>query len=80
MFEFLEWFCDLDYAHKIFVAGNHDNCLYGSKIEGLPNNVHCLYYSGVAIDGVNFFGIPYFAEEDISGLLSKSIAQIQSIF
>ena len=27
--DFLNWFCDLDYANKIFVAGNHDDCLYG---------------------------------------------------
>ena len=25
---FLNWFCDLPYAHKIFIAGNHDDCLY----------------------------------------------------
>ena len=26
--DFLNWFCDLPYAHKIFICGNHDDCLY----------------------------------------------------
>lgn len=28
--DFKEWFCDLPYAHKIFVAGNHDKV--GQKV------------------------------------------------
>ena len=27
--DFLNWFCDLPYKHKIFICGNHDDCLYG---------------------------------------------------
>ena len=27
--DFMNWFCDLDYPHKIFICGNHDDCLYG---------------------------------------------------
>ena len=30
--DFMNWFCDLPYPHKIFICGNHDACLYGSKI------------------------------------------------
>ena len=26
--DFIEWFSGLPYVHKIFIAGNHDNCLY----------------------------------------------------
>ena len=40
--DFIEWFGLLPYKHKIFIAGNHDNCLYGANIEGLPDNVHYL--------------------------------------
>ena len=52
--DFLNWFCDLDYPHKIFVAGNHDDCLYGEQIEGLPKNCHYLCNSGVKIENVKF--------------------------
>lgn len=34
--DFLNWFCDWDYSHKIFVAGNYDDYLYYEQIEGLP--------------------------------------------
>lgn len=40
--DFLNWFCDLPYKHKIFICGNHDDCLYGANIDGLPYNVHQL--------------------------------------
>ena len=33
--DFLNWFCDLPYKHKIFICGNHDDCLYGANIDGL---------------------------------------------
>ena len=29
--DFIEWFCSLPYKHKIFIAGNHDDCLYGAN-------------------------------------------------
>lgn len=25
--DFMEWFCALPYKHKVFIAGNHDDCL-----------------------------------------------------
>ena len=31
--DFIEWFCSLPYKHKIFIAGNHDDCLYGANID-----------------------------------------------
>ncbi len=58
--DFLNWFCDLDYRHKIFVAGNHDDCLYGEQIEGLPDDCHYLCHSGVEIESVKFWGVPLF--------------------
>ncbi len=33
--DFMNWFCDLPYRHKIFISGNHDACLYGVNIDGL---------------------------------------------
>ncbi len=61
--EFLTWFFDLDYLHKIFVAGNHDDCLYGRQIKNLPNNCYYLCYSGVEIEGVKFWGVPLFTSD-----------------
>lgn len=65
--DFINWFCDLPYRHKIFIAGNHDFCMFNAKVEGLPENVYMLNRSDVTIDGVKFFGIPYFVESEISG-------------
>ena len=31
--DFMNWFCDLPYPQKIFICGNHDDCLYGATIE-----------------------------------------------
>ncbi len=63
-YDFMNWFCDLPYKHKIFIAGNHDQCMYGAdKIEGLPENVHYLCNMGVTIDGVMFWGVPMFIED-----------------
>ena len=30
-YDFINWFCDLPYQHKIFIAGNHDMCMYGAE-------------------------------------------------
>lgn len=61
--EFMQWFCDLPYKHKVFVAGNHDMCMYGAdKVEGLPENVHYLCNSSVIIDGIKFYGMLMFME------------------
>lgn len=60
--DFLEWFCDLPYKHKIFIAGNHDDCMIDATLEGLPGNVHYLHNSGITIDGVSFYGVPMLAE------------------
>ena len=40
---FLNWFIELPYPHKIFITGNHDLCLWEAEgIEDLPNNVYFL--------------------------------------
>ena len=61
--DFMDWFCGLPYRHKVFIAGNHDGCLYGGNIEGLPDDCHYLCGSGVTIDGVRFWGVPLFIED-----------------
>lgn len=64
--DFLDWFISLPYPHKIFVAGNHDLCLWeADDIEGLPDNVHFLQDRGCKIEGVKFFGIAYNHSESI---------------
>ena len=58
--DFLNWYFKLPYAHKIFVTGNHDLCLWEAEgIEDLPNNIYFLQDSGVEIDGIKFYGIAY---------------------
>ena len=74
--DFLEWFCDLDFRYKILVAGNHDLCLDGEQIEGLPDNCFYLCNSGVEIEGRNFWGIPYFISNELNGNTAQLIAKI----
>lgn len=64
--DFFNWFCDLPYAHKIFVCGNHDECLYGANIDGLDSNVHYLHNSSVEIDGLKFYGVSMFMNDCIT--------------
>lgn len=62
--DFLEWFKELPYTHKIFIAGNHDfgfenirhNYEYGISI---PDNVIYLFDNSVNIDGINIYGSPW---------------------
>lgn len=65
--DFLNWFCALDYQYKIFVAGNHDFCLEDGQIEGLPENCHYLCNSGIEIERIKFWGIPYFLSNELNG-------------
>jgi Icc-related predicted phosphoesterase len=74
--DFLNWFCDLPYAHKIFICGNHDDCLYGANIDGLDSNVHYLCNSSVEIEGVKFYGVPMFMGDCVTDRQAKNIAKI----
>lgn len=65
--DFVEWFGGLPYKHKIFIAGNHDFCLYGAKLEGLPDDVHYLCNDAITIDGIKFYGVPMFVQDDLEG-------------
>lgn len=66
VFDFINWFCDLPYRHKIFIAGNHDDCLYGAELSGLDDNCHYLCNSGINIEGLKFYGVPMFMEDDMT--------------
>ena len=70
--DFLNWFCDLPYLYKIFICGNHDDCLYGANIDGLDDNVHYLCNSGIEIDGLKFYGIPMFMGDCITERQSRN--------
>lgn len=74
--DFMNWFCDLPYSHKVFICGNHDDCLYGANIDGLDDNVHYLCNSGVEIDGLKFYGVPMFMGDCITDRQSRNYARI----
>ena len=74
--EFLEWFISTPHPHKILVAGNHDTCMRGESIEGLPANCHYLDCSSVKIDGITFYGVPLFMQEVEDNTLDQKYADI----
>lgn len=75
-YDFIAWFMELPYPHKLFIAGNHDNCLYQAHLEGLSSDTHYLCHSGIEIEGVRFYGLPMFVEDEKSGLSENYIRQI----
>jgi Icc-related predicted phosphoesterase len=60
--QFLEWFSDTDFKHKIFIAGNHD---FGFEErtdidqEYKDKGVTYLFDNDVTIDGIKFYGSPW---------------------
>lgn len=63
--EFLAWFNELPYTHKIFIAGNHDfwferttGFVVNEMLQEKYPNIVYLNDSGVEIDGVKFWGSP----------------------
>lgn len=71
--DFVSWFAALPHQHKIFVAGNHDKCMYGKDMTGLPDDCHYLCYSSIKIGDVRFYGLPMFKADAQSGLLKEKI-------
>jgi len=60
--DFLNWFSDVDYTHKVFVAGNHDwgfESMTDIEQSYKDKNVHYLFDSMVEIDGVKIYGSPW---------------------
>ncbi len=60
--DFLEWFENLDYKHKIFIAGNHDFFFENNSKEKtasiIPPSITYLNDSGIIIEGVKIWGSP----------------------
>ncbi len=76
--DFIEWFGGLPYKYKIFIAGNHDFCLFEANIDGLPENCFYLCNSSVTIQGVKFYGTPLFMEDVMSGDYDTNMQKIPS--
>lgn len=74
--DFIQWFISLPNKYKIFIAGNHDDCLYGANIDGLPENCFYLCNSSVTIEGLKFYGLPMFMEDMMSGKYDEIIQSI----
>ena len=74
--DFLDWLCDMPYRHKVFIAGNHDTCLYKAYVNGLDDNVYYLSNSGVVIEGLYFWGVPLFMEDCINEQQDKNFSDI----
>ena len=75
-FDFIEWLASLPHPHKIFITGNHDDCLYQAQLEGLPEHVHYLCNSGMAIEVLHFYGMPMFVGDDLTGAYEQHIHRI----
>ena len=48
--DFLNWFCGLPYKYKIFIAGNHDDCLWNSEIGRYAAESHSRRICGLFSD------------------------------
>lgn len=78
--DFVAWLDTLGYRHKIFIGGNHDDCLDGATVEELPDGCHYLCNSGIEIEGVKIWGMPLFLSDEIhaADLYPEKIARIPS--
>lgn len=60
--EFIEWFANLNYKYKVFIAGNHDFYFEDYKWHEiqrtLPEGMFYLCNSGVEIEGIKIWGSP----------------------
>lgn len=60
--DFLQWFSSLPFAHKLFIAGNHD--FYFERTapatiqKAIPEGVVYLADSGICINGIHIWGSP----------------------
>jgi len=60
--EFLDWFSNTNFTHKIFIAGNHDFGFETASTiapEYIEKGVTYLFDCGVEIDGIKFYGSPW---------------------
>lgn len=60
--DFMDWFGQQDYKHRIFIAGNHDQVLedrFEDAEKFIPSGVTYLRDSSVQLDGLTFYGAPW---------------------
>ncbi|UOE40126.1 metallophosphatase domain-containing protein [Chryseobacterium suipulveris] len=61
--DFVDWFSNLNYQHKILIAGNHDFFFERETNENiqhiLNDNIIYLHNSQVEIEGIRIWGSPY---------------------
>ena len=78
--DFIEWFGGLNYKYKIFIAGNHDYCLDRKKPERiqhfLPRGCFYLYHSGITIEGIKFWGVPFLISDETKGSFDDVVEKI----
>ncbi|WP_028486830.1 metallophosphoesterase family protein [Thiomicrorhabdus chilensis] len=66
--DFLDWFEELPFEHKILVPGNHDRFCEQFETDKdfrymvIPDEVHLLINESIEINGVKFWGSPYTPE------------------
>ena len=60
--DFLNWFKDLDFKYKIFIAGNHDFFFEETSEKDIqkiiPENIIYLFDSGVEVENIKIWGSP----------------------
>lgn len=60
--DFLNWYADLDYKYKLFIAGNHDYFFEIAEQEvisnTIPETIIYLNDSGIVIEGIKIWGSP----------------------
>ena len=64
LLDFLVWFDEQSYTHKVFICGNHDHVFEDNpglvkKILRLFPKLNYLQDSEVTIDGIKFYGTPW---------------------
>lgn len=67
--DFLLWYSELPYRHKLLIGGNHDFLPAEDPMlfrRLLPDNIHYLEDGGVEIEGVHFWGSP--VQPDLVGM------------
>jgi Icc-related predicted phosphoesterase len=80
--EFLQWFSQLPFKHKVFIAGNHDFMLErasNSQIE-FPEGVIYLRDSACEIEGLRIYGSPYTPEFYNWAFMKKRGAEIRKVW
>lgn len=79
---FLQWYSELPYANKIFIAGNHDFAFEHKSVPvlDLPQGITYLEDSMVTVNGVKVYGSPYTPEFYNWAFMKKRGPQIKKVW